>query len=359
MKNLTRKLFISLFAAVFALITLGATTFAWFTLTTTVAVEQFEAEITSGTGIEVSLDGVTFTNLITNEKIVEKIKNINFGGSSIVLDPVTTANGYSEFKILDISNPGEPKLQNATENDKWIIFFLYFRTPYREANQDTWVYMLDDTTITSDPVTWISDADFIHTSDVQIQPGTPKQIFACNSLRMSFQTFTMTTEQVGKKDLFKKTDVGDDTVVIYELDPDIEPADENDGNNRLDKEIKSYGMVSYFRAKTGGDDDGIDLLEYLDDNDVVLPDGVLKSANLVNKAHLEDDDMTDKAAIVKLTTVDDDENPRYYYGVVKVQMWIEGWDPDCYNAIMAGTLKVKLSFGGSSKKPGIPVEAED
>lgn len=356
MKNLTRKLFISLFAAVFALITLGATTFAWFTLTTTVAVEQFEAEITSGTGIEVSLDGVTFTNLITNEKIVEKIKSINFGGSegSIVLDPVTTANGYSDFKILDISDPATPSLQNATENDKWIIFFLYFRTPYREADQDTWVYMLDDTTITSDPVTWFSDADFTHTSDVQILSGASKQIFACNSLRMSFQTFTMTTQQVGTKDLFTKTSVGTDTVVIYELDPFIEPASEDDGNNRLDKEIKSYGMVSYFRAKTGGDDDGIYLLEHF--NNDVLPDGVLKSENLVNEAALEGD-MSNKAAIVKLTTVD--ANDRFYYGVVKVQMWIEGWDPDCYNAIMAGKLKVNLSFGGSGQQPGISVEEED
>lgn len=356
MKNLTRKLFISLFAAVFALITLGATTFAWFTLTTTVAVEQFEAEITSGTGIEVSLDGVTFTNLITNEKIVEKIKSINFGGSegSIVLDPVTTANGYSDFKILDISDPATPSLQNATENDKWIIFFLYFRTPYREADQNTWVYMLNDTTITSDPVTWFSDADFTHTSGVGILSGASKQIFACNSLRMSFQTFTMTTEQVGTMNPFTKTSVGTDTVVIYELDPVIEPTSEYDGNNRLDKEIKSYGMVSYFRAKTGGDDDGINLLAHFNNN--VLPDGVLKSENLVNEAALEGD-MTNKAAIVKLTTVD--ENDRYYYGVVKVQMWIEGWDPDCYNAIMAGKLKVNLSFGGSGQQPGIPVEEED
>lgn len=356
MKNLTRKLFISLFAAVFALITLGATTFAWFTLTTTVAVEQFEAEITSGTGIEVSLDGVTFTNLITNEKIVEKIKSINFGGStgSIVLDPVTTANGYSDFKILDISDPATPSLQNATENDKWIIFFLYFRTPYREADQNTWVYMLDDTTITSDPVTWFSDADFTHTSGVQILSGASKQIFACNSLRMSFQTFTMTTEQVGTMNPFNKTSVGTDTVVIYELDPVIEPTSEYDGNNRLDKEIKSYGMVSYFRAKTGGDIDGINLLAHFNNN--VLPDGVLKSENLVNEAALEGD-MTNKAAIVKLTTVD--ANERYYYGVVKVQMWIEGWDPDCYNAIMAGKLKVNLSFGGSGQQPGILVEEED
>ena len=91
----------------------------------------------------------------------------------------------------------------------------------------------------------------------------------------------------------------------------------------------------------------------------VLPDGVLNSENLVNKAHLEGD-MENKAAIVKLTTVDDDddEKARYYYGVVKVQMWIEGWDPDCYNAIMAGKLKVKLSFGGSSRPPGIPVEED-
>ena len=145
--------------------------------------------------------------------------------------------------------------------------------------------MLDDTTITSDPVTWFSDADFTHTSGVQILSGASKQIFACNSLRMSFQTFTMTTEQVGTKDRFTKTDVGTDTVVIYELDPVIEPTSENDGNNRLDKEIKSYGMVSYFRAKTGGDIDGINLLAHFNNN--VLPDGVLKSENLVNEAALK------------------------------------------------------------------------
>jgi hypothetical protein len=171
---------------------------------------------------------------------------------------------------------------------------------------------------------------------------------------MSFQTFTMTTEQVGTMNPFTKTSVGTDTVVIYELDPVIEPTSEYDGNNRLDKEIKSYGMVSYFRAKTGGDDDGINLLAHFNNN--VLPDGVLKSENLVNEAALEGD-MSNKAAIVKLTTVD--ANERYYYGVVKVQMWIEGWDPDCYNAIMAGKLKVNLSFGGSGQQPGISVEEED
>jgi hypothetical protein len=98
----------------------------------------------------------------------------------------------------------------------------------------------------------------------------------------------MTTEQVGTEDLFtKESDVGTDTVVIYELDPVIEPTSEYDGNNRLDKEIKSYGMVSYFRAKTGGETDGINLLERF--NNDVLPDGVLNSENLVNEAHLEDE----------------------------------------------------------------------
>src|SRR5690606_5822682 len=155
MQKLTRKLFISIFTAVFALVTLGATTFAWFTLTTTVSIEEFQAEITSGTGIEVSLNGVRFSSYISTDEIVERIKHKNFGGGSIVLDAVTTANGYDQFKVLVIpekENPDDevvPELRNV-EGEKWISFELYFRTPYQSDTQQTWVYMLTESYITSD-----------------------------------------------------------------------------------------------------------------------------------------------------------------------------------------------------------------
>lgn len=356
MQKLTRKLFISIFTAVFALVTLGATTFAWFTLTTTVSIEEFQAEITSGTGIEVSLDGVGFKSYISTDEIVERIKDKNFGGGSIVLDAVTTATGYDQFKVLVIpekANPDDevvPELRDA-EGEKWISFELYFRTPYQSDNQETWVYMLKESYITSKGFTWISDAAFDAamyddggTPTLQkLKEGDTKEIFACNSLRMSFQTYQIDEDRIGGFD-----PIGDptDTVVIYELDPNIDPVNPWDGNNRLDSELKPYGSIHYYRVKSGVAD--YNLLEIFGQQQGLLPEGVLDSSHLVEKSALNGD-MTGKYAIVKLATPD--ENNRYYYGVVKVQMWIEGWDPDCYNAIMAADLKIGLSFGGSNVAP--------
>lgn len=363
MQKLTRKLFISIFTAVFALVTLGATTFAWFTLTTTVSIEEFQAEITSGTGIEVSLDGVRFSSYISTSEIVTRIKNKNFGGpqGSIVLDAVTTATGYDQFKVLVIpekENPDDevvPELRDV-EGEKWIFFELYFRTPYQSDTQETWVYMLTESYITSDGFTWISDATFddamyddggtptVH----KLNEGDTKEIFACNSLRMSFLTHQVDTTKIGGLDPIGEAT---ETVVIYELDPDIEPSNPWDGNNRLDSELKPYGSIDYYRVKSGVAN--YDLLEIFSDEEGqqlegLLPDGVLNSSHLVEKSALSGD-MTGKYAIVKLDTPD--TNKRYYYGVVKVQMWIEGWDPDCYNAIMAADLKIGLSFGGSNVAP--------
>ncbi len=356
MQKLTRKLFISIFTAVFALVTLGATTFAWFTLTTTVSIEEFEAEITSGTGIEVSLNGVRFSSYISTDEIVERIKDENFGGGSIVLDAVTTANGYDQFKVLVIpekDNPEDevvPELRDV-EGEKWISFELYFRTPYQSDTQETWVYMLTESYITSDGFTWISDATFddamyddggdptVH----KLNEGDEKEIFACNSLRMSFLTHQIDVEKIGGLDPIGEAT---ETVVIYELDPDIDPSNAWDGNNRLDSELKSYGSIDYYRVKSGVAN--YDLLEIFSNEEGLLPDGVLNSSHLVEKSALSGD-MTEKYAIVKLDTPD--TNNRYYYGVVKVQMWIEGWDPDCYNAIMAADLKIGLSFGGSNVAP--------
>ena len=57
MKNLTRKLMLSIVAIALVVIALGTSTFAWFTLSNKASVGQFNAEVTAGQGMELSLDG--------------------------------------------------------------------------------------------------------------------------------------------------------------------------------------------------------------------------------------------------------------------------------------------------------------
>ena len=52
---MSRKLMVSILTLTFALLTLGTATFAWFTLTDTATISQFDATVMAGEGIEVSL----------------------------------------------------------------------------------------------------------------------------------------------------------------------------------------------------------------------------------------------------------------------------------------------------------------
>ena len=71
-------------------------------------------------------------------------------------------------------------------------------------------------------------------------------------------------------------------------------------------------------------------------NDEVLPPNVLNSSNLVDAACLNEQRRIiegEKAALLAFEDESYQEDTGYYYGVVKVQIWIEGWDPDSYNAL--------------------------
>ena len=248
-------------------------TFAWFTLTPKVNVEKFEAEIKAASGIEVSLDGVKFVNHISNEDIINQIKtNLHITNGKIVLDAVTTANGYDNYKKLDFTSyPGIPVLKSIEKADeenpgKWIWFYLYFRTP----EPDIWAYLTSDTYVTSDGWLWYSDVEYRDTlSFGNIAPGKSKMIYSANCLRMSFLTYDIDETKIGSNhpisDNFK-------SAVIYELDPlyKVKP-NLRDENQRLDKTLKPYGLIDYFRAKTGNNN-GINLLDFFTND--VCPKGV-------------------------------------------------------------------------------------
>ncbi|HRS31143.1 MAG TPA: hypothetical protein P5546_07450, partial [Bacilli bacterium] len=90
MRKLTTKLLFAIISAAFALVALGTTTFAWFTLTNEATISQFNAEITAGEGIEISLDGTNFYTTIPATVIQAKINSMN-----IELKDVTSSNGIN------------------------------------------------------------------------------------------------------------------------------------------------------------------------------------------------------------------------------------------------------------------------
>ena len=81
MKNkLTRKLMLSAFTLLFAVISLGASTYAWFTMSTEAEVEAFEAQVIGGEGFDIAVTarggdktGVTWYNGILPTEAINAI----------------------------------------------------------------------------------------------------------------------------------------------------------------------------------------------------------------------------------------------------------------------------------------------
>ena len=55
MTKMTRKLLLSIITVVLTVVALGTTTFAWFTLTNTAQIQEFEAKIIADSGIEIAI----------------------------------------------------------------------------------------------------------------------------------------------------------------------------------------------------------------------------------------------------------------------------------------------------------------
>lgn len=322
MTKLSRKLLLSVLTVAFALITLGATTFAWFTLSTKAEIEAFDVEVTSGAGIEISADGSNYSNYISAQQIYSAITSSN---SSTILDHVTSKDGLS-FTTIDYE--GELSF-NKVANSGWAEFDLWFRSP--EANVE--VYMLNNTNVTSTGVKWISDANFKLTATDLLDVGSQRTLYGANAVRISTTENELTPYDEG----FQYSDGA--SANIFELGGAT-------GDQRLDATIISdYGSVAYYNAKNPN----AQITEDITD-EVELPQVVLKTSNLpkLNELNTTTINPEDHTPVATLEVDNNYTGVKFYYGQITVRIWLEGWDPDMFNAIMADVISIHMYFGGHS-----------
>ena len=127
MKKISRKLLMSIFSMAFAIIALGTTTFAWFTMNST-ATAEIEVGVQSGTeGILLSTDCKEFTGAITIHKSNFQLKPATYvmdGASLAAADKFTLIDGTTDASAnvlsFDIYMLTEAKVNvkfNSTGND--------------------------------------------------------------------------------------------------------------------------------------------------------------------------------------------------------------------------------------------------
>jgi len=300
MKRITNKLFISILTVAFAVIALGSTTFAWFTLNNVATISNFNASITAGEGIEMSLDGSTWTTLLTqtdmeNHIYMNKYPNFKFSA-------VTSADGFTSFQKINPVNTAYIGASATSETGgagaDYLTLKIYFRSVAGTVGIN-WT----GATLTSVSSDWTPDASFTNSTGTAIAPSgdplayTPISINGADAARIS---------------------IDGDVDVIYEPTPTVTGKLGLEGD--LSTGEPSNGAVSYFQAK----------------NQTVSPFGAT-TVTIANALDLSTVQAANSATV--LASVDASGTD-----FLMIRIWIEGWDPDCFNAILNRQLTIGLVF---------------
>src|SRR5690606_10319129 len=117
----------------------------------------------------------------------------------------------------------------------------------------------------------------------------------------------------------------------------------------LDDAIKTDGMLNYWESKF--DSKLVDFGQGEDDeiNDT-LP-------TVLTNAHLGADEGEPNNTLAVLSHKAK-VNEEYFYGYLTIYLWIEGWDPDAFDAILQGKISVNLQFALAEPKPKPEPEPE-
>ncbi len=320
--KIRKKLLLLLTMIALTVITLGASTFAWLTLTQQVSVSNIQLNVSSGAGIEVSTDpNPNFSQKMWKSELTSADLSEVLNG--VDLDAVTSLNGTT-FTDLD---------ENAVllSSKKYIEFTLHFRVSnLAQANDYTYgIYLTEwssnqtfqnlggGTALQSKGVTFQPDCTF---TDVDGQEKTSEsQAYTCyakDSIRISFTGTRKTSAQ---------------ETTIFDLG-----GARNDGQGVGE----TNGNISFYNAKNPN-------------NPITAPTGsdvTIYNTNLVYSNELStystapnqaDYVLNNNSQICAITY---DETSDCYYGTTVIRIWIEGWDANSFDCVLEDEINMQFLF---------------
>ncbi len=306
-----KKLYISLLTFVLFTVIFGTVTYAWITIATINNIEGMYLSASTGDELQISTDGFHFSSTLDEEAMLEIFKNQS-------LTDVTTINGIDFYK--GGLNPTGP----ARVNKDYLSFELWFRTTTQErhvylvndvSDQMSYDINMEGTYVISKGVEWKSNADFMYAEDDIVRAGETRTYYAKDSIRIGFQeVIDLPYDQRGHDSL---------RTLIY--DPSRNPQ-RGYGS--------SYGAYSYFISTQV--------------ESISLPKEMPHTAYELTKI-AEDNPyqaLDNQSLITELqpTGYYNQDGKEIYQSKVIVNIWIEGWDADAFNAVLRDYLKIQLQF---------------
>lgn len=313
-----KKLYISMISTILLTLTFTTSTFAWVVIAETNRVDGFQITMNPGSNLEFSLDGINWSNEITTAQINEIWRGARLMDLTST-DGVNFIGNRIQLVDAELNFEGIP-------NVNYISLELYARTTTRYRD----VYLVDNvsssstydnppsrgTHVLSRGVNFRSPVTFNLGPDDIVFENEMRTYYAKDAIRISLTEL--------------KTDNPLDTRDVSEFRSFIYDPTENPDRGYG----KNYGGVDYLRkAKQvfiqlpSTPQPLIDTLSKFNERNDYLP--------LDNKS---------KVATLIVTDQLDDENKPYYLGKFRLNIWLEGWDADSFDAIYEDTLSFRFEF---------------
>lgn len=296
-----RKLYISVLGLFITISLFSTIAYAWINLATINVIENINLSASSNSGLEISLDGINYYETIPNNVIKSAVNKIIFAD-------VTSNDGINFYKNYK-------NITKAIANKDYLSLEFHFRTVsrYSEVHLSDNVLIVDDynnppttgTYITSKGVLWEANTSFQYSEDRYIEEGEVDTFYAKDAMRVAF---------VNKN-------IDPNTAKIFDL-----------SGNEARGFGKPYGAIDY-------------LNKFNNENNIApnAPKTIYQLSTFSDEAPTA---LTYDSRIITLERSSEvnSNNQAYYKGRVIMNIWLEGWDADAFDAIHRDQLKMQFTF---------------
>lgn len=292
-----RSLIKSIVMLVIMFLLLGNVTLAWINLPKINSVDDISFSVKINTTLDISLDGINYNTEISNSEISKVLKEV-------VFKDITSSDGLT-FTNSEYSKDKK----DIVANKDYISLDIHFRTKSERAKvylannltRDKMNYQdknTTDTFIISRGV-YFTPAHSYHHSETEIRNSNNTYLYyGSDAIRIS------------------TVDLNDNNKTkIFDL-----------SENEQRGFGKNYGASDYYYQNTGV------LVKAPEPPNVIYGLSKFDENNNAN---------SDKSLI---TTLIKEEGTEYYKGIVRFNIWMEGFDADSFQAIANDLIKIQLIF---------------
>ena len=304
----TKKLLLFLVTFVLTVVTLTTSTAAWITLPKRSRVDNIQFSIIKDTRLQISFDGINYYDEI-NEEIIKMYLPELFSYDYTSIDGI-------HFVSI-----------NDREKERYISFDFYFRAERSAANC---IYLVDnvsnqytfdqlDTFINgtyaiSNGILWTPNIEFDNGYGDVVRKNETRTYYADDAIRISFVEQNVSNEHLQIID--NRTEYSS-----FIFDPS---EDETRGFG------EPFGAFDYYQKNTH--------------KTLTIPNEKPNTLYHLSKFDKESKKVNNANSLVATMQQGLENNYPYKYAKVHVNIWFEGWDPDCIDGVTRDIVKLQFKF---------------